>query len=50
MERRTPQLIYGEPPAQLPSTIVDSQFHQQLIAVALLSVLSVGALIGSFFV
>jgi hypothetical protein len=35
---------------QVSGTSVDTRLRQQLIAVASLSVLSVGALIGSFFV
>ncbi len=47
---RSGALDGSEKKLQVSGTSADAQLRQQLIAVALLSVLSVGALIGSFFV
>ena len=47
---RSGALDGSEKKLQVSGTSVDAQLRQQLIAVVLLSVLSVGALIGSFFV
>lgn len=47
---RSGALDGSEKKLRVSGTSVDAQLRQQLIAVALLSLLSVGALVGSFFV